>query len=240
MQGGPSFRDTHHHRQHFRRRRPPRGAGAHRGRMGALHPRLESRRLRRAQRRQLLRQPAGRSRPRYAAQLRRDRRPERRRRPHRDRHARPHARGAAAVRAQGDRNRRRGSLGARLPAAEEAPHGRVPAHDPAPAPAHQPVQRRVSRALGGGLRRARVLPDPRVRLCEHAHHHRLRLRGRRRDVPRHRARHGERPAHRRRRGRLQPGLLRQGGQPHRVGPAAGRKLRHGVRQRIHLRPHVPR
>ena len=150
------------------------------------------------------------------------------------------ARRPAAFRAQGAYHRGRGSLGSRLPAAEEAPHRRVPAHHPAPAPPHQPVQRRVPRALCGRLRHPLLLPGAWLRLCEHAHHHRKRLRGRRRDVPRDHDRPGQPTARRPRQRRLQPGLLRQGCQPHGFGPAPGRELRHGVRRRLHLRPDVPR
>ena len=48
--------------------------------------------------------------------------------------------------------------------------------------------RHVPRPLRGGLRRPRVLPEPGLRLCPDPHHHRLRLRGRGRDVPGHDAR----------------------------------------------------
>ena len=67
-----------------------------------------------------------------------------------------------------------------------------------------------------------------------------RLRGRRRDVPRHDPGPGQRAADRGRRGRLHAGLLRQGRQPDRVRPAQRRELRHGLRRRLHLRPHLPR
>jgi asparaginyl-tRNA synthetase len=37
-----------------------------------------------------------------------------------------------------------------------------------------------------------------------------------------------------------PGLFRQGHEPHRLRPAQRRKLCHGLRRRLHLRPHLPR
>ena len=40
-------------------------------------------------------------------------------------------------------------------------------------------------------------------------------------------------------GGLQPGLLRQARQPHRLRPAQRGELRHGLRQCLHLRPHLP-
>ena len=67
--------------------------------------------------------------------------------------------------------------------AEKAPQRRISAHHSASAPAHEPLLRGFPCEKRGGLRRARVLPEPRLRLCQHPHHYRQRLRGRGRDVP---------------------------------------------------------
>ena len=61
----------------------------------------------------------------------------------------------------------------------------------------------------------------------------------RRDVPGDHPGPGEPAPHRGRQGGLQPGLLRQARQPDRLRPAQRRELRHGLRRRIHLRPHLP-
>lgn len=61
----------------------------------------------------------------------------------------------------------------RLSPAEKAPQRRISAHHSASAPAHEPLLRGFPCEKRGGLRRARVLPEPRLRLCQHPHHHRL-------------------------------------------------------------------
>ena len=71
------------------------------------------------------------------------------------------------------------------PAAEKAPHAGISAHDDAPAPAHEHLPGRVPRPQPRCLCHSPVLPGARLRLCPYAAHHRLRLRGRRRDVPGH-------------------------------------------------------
>ena len=197
------------------------GQDGHRGRLGPLDPRHEELRLRRAERRQLLQGPAGRHEPREARQLRGGRGPHRWLRPHHHRRARAHAGPPAAVRAPGQDHRGRGRGAAGLPHAEEAPDPRVPAHPAAPAQPHQPVPRGVPRAQRRGVRHPPLLPGARLRLRQHAHHHRVRRRGCRRDVPRHHDRPGQPAAHPGRQGRLQPGLLRQADQPHRLRPAPG-------------------
>lgn len=61
----------------------------------------------------------------------------------------------------------------RLSPAEKAPQRRISAHHSASAPAHEPLLRGFPCEKRGGLRRARVLPEPRLRLRQHPHHHRL-------------------------------------------------------------------
>ena len=58
-----------------------------------------------------------------------------------------------------------------LPAAEEARNRRVPAHPAAPAPAHQPVPRRVPHPLCRGCRHPPLLPGAGLCLRQHPHHH---------------------------------------------------------------------
>eukprot|EP00966_Prymnesium_polylepis_P232872 5385800-Prymnesium_polylepis.1 len=72
----------------------------------------------------------------------------------------------------------------RLPAAEEAAHARVSALDRSPAAAHQHDRCHLARALGARVRDAQLLPGPGLPVRPDAAHHRLRLRGCRRDVPR--------------------------------------------------------
>ncbi len=100
------------------------------------------------------------------------------------RRAEAHARRPAALRACRRAHSRRGPLGARLPAAEEARHAGVSAHPAAPAAAHEPVPRGVPHPLGGGGVYPPLLPRSRIRLRAHAHHHGERLREGGRDVPR--------------------------------------------------------
>ena len=102
------------------------------------------------------------------------------------------------------------------------------AHDPASAPAHEPLQRHVPRPQRRGAGRARVLPAARLCLCQHPDHHRFRRRGRGRDVPRHDAGSRESAPHRGRQGRLFAGFLRQEHEPDRLRPAQRRELRHGL------------
>ena len=73
------------------------------------------------------------------------------------------------------------------------------------------------------------------------HHHRQRLRGRRRDVPGHHAgRRTTRPRTEDGEVDYSQGLLRQAHQPDRLRPAQRRDLRHGLPQHLHLRPDLPR
>ena len=65
-------------------------------------------------------------------------------------------------------------------------------------------------------------------------------RGRRRDVPRDHARPGQPAQDQGRAHRLQPGLLWQARQPHRLRPAPGRELCPLLWRRLHLRSHLPR
>ena len=130
----------------------------------------------------LAREPSGRARARGSRELRRDSPPERRRGAHSPRRAGAHARGQAALRAQGELRRGRGPLHARLSPSEEAPQHRVPAHDTAPAPAHEPLQRRLPRQERRRRGDTRVLPAARLRLRPHPDYNRQRLRGRGRDV----------------------------------------------------------
>ena len=91
------------------------------------------------------------------------------------------------------------------------------------------------------LRRARVLPGARLRLCPHPHHHRLlTARARARCSRSRRWTSNNLPQTRGRQGRLQQGLLRQDDEPDRLRPAQRRELRHGLRRRLHLRPDLPR
>ena len=63
------------------------------------------------------------------------------------------------------------------------------------APDYPLQKKRTTVEFLGGLRHPRVLPGPRLRVREHAHHHGLRRRGRGRDVPRDHHRSGEPPSH---------------------------------------------
>ena len=72
-----------------------------------------------------------------------------------------------------------------LPAAEKGPQCRVPAQHRPPAAAHQPLWRGVPHPQPHGLRHPPVFPGTRFRLRPHADHYRQRLRGCRRNVPRH-------------------------------------------------------
>ena len=92
----------------------------------------------------------------------------------------------------------------------------------ASASAHEHLPGRLPRPQPHRLRHPQVLPGARLRLCPHAAHHRLRLRGRGRDVPGHDARSRQPAPHRGRQDRLQPGLLRQGDEPDRLRPAQRR------------------
>mmetsp|Transcript_1845 Transcript_1845/g.2416 ORF Transcript_1845/g.2416 Transcript_1845/m.2416 type:complete len:441 (+) Transcript_1845:497-1819(+) len=145
--------------------------------------------------------------------------------------------------------RRRGAAGGRvpgrqLPPAEEARLHGVPPRESAPAPAHQHHRRRRARALAAGLRHAQLLPGSGLPVPADAAHHRLRLRGRGRDVPREHpalphlraAAPGGRPGPR----RLRAGLLRGGGLPHGLRPAERGDVRVRPGRRVHLRPHLPR
>ena len=70
-----------------------------------------------------------------------------------------------------------------LSPAEKAPQRGVPADNPAPASPDEPVLRDLPGAERGGLCHPQVLPGAGLCLCPDPHHHRQRLRGRRRDVP---------------------------------------------------------
>ena len=65
----------------------------------------------------------------------------------------------------------------------QAPQRRVPADYPASASPDKPVLRHLPGAERGGLRHPQVLSGSRLCLRTDPHHHRQRLRGRRRDVP---------------------------------------------------------
>ena len=112
-----------------------------------------------------------------------------------------------------------------VPLAEEAAHHGVPARHRAPAQPQQHLRRRVPRAQRPLVRDPQVLPGAGLPLPAHADHHRLRLRGRGRDVPRDDPRPDEPAPHARGRDRLRAGLLRQVGPPDRERPARGRDLR---------------
>ena len=62
-----------------------------------------------------------------------------------------------------------------LSAAEKAPQRGVPAHDPAPAPAHEPLQCDVPCPQRGRTGGTHVLPGPRLCLRPDPDHHGLRL-----------------------------------------------------------------
>ena len=85
-----------------------------------------------------------------------------------------------------------------------------------------------------------LLPRERLLLGQHADHHRLRRRGRRRAVPRVDARSDEPAAHAGGQGRFRAGFLRARGVPHRVRPAQRRDLLHGAVQGLHVRADVSR
>ena len=145
----------------------------------------------------------------------------------------------AALRDTG-RGRRGGGLrGRRLSAPEKTPQLRVPAHPRTPAHAHQYLRRGDAGTERRDPGHPPVLSGTGLHPPPLPHHHALRLRGRRRNVP------GLHPgpragaAHRLRRGGLLPGLLRQGGPANRFRTARGRNRRPGPLQRLHLRADVP-
>ena len=107
-------------------------------------------------------------------------------------------------------------------------------------PENQHLPGGVPRAQHHRLRHPQVLPGARLRLCPHAAHHRLRLRGRRRDVPGDDARPQQPAQTRRWLDRLFRRLLRQGDESDRVRSAERRGLRTGFPQYLHLRPDLPR
>ena len=123
-----------------------------------------------------------------ACEFQRDLQAEHRRGRHRHRYARPDAGREAAVRAAGQRGLCRRPVHAGLSHPAQAPFDGVSAHRDASASAHEHVPGRVPRPQPHRLRHPQVLPGTRFRLCPHPAHHRLRLRGRRRNVPGHNAR----------------------------------------------------
>ena len=91
--------------------------------------------------------------------------------------------------------RRLGRRSRDLPAPAEAAHARVPARGRPPAAAHQRLRRGRPRAAHDRAVDPPLLPRARLPLGPHADHHRQRLRGRGRDVPRHHARPRQPAAH---------------------------------------------
>mmetsp|Transcript_18042 Transcript_18042/g.43368 ORF Transcript_18042/g.43368 Transcript_18042/m.43368 type:complete len:202 (-) Transcript_18042:882-1487(-) len=136
-----------------------------------------------------------------------------------------------------------------LPPRQKAPFPRIPAHHRPPPSAHQHHRGGIPRPIDAGRGRARILPNRGFQLRPDPAHHRIRLRGGGRDVPRDDARHGRRGVAPPREGRgregaarggLRGGLFRQGGVLDGVGTAGGRDLRDRAGGRVHLRPDVPR
>ncbi len=148
----------------------------------------------------------------------------------------------AAVRDAGerDRGRRLGRRSGHLPDAAEAAHARVPARGRAPAPADQRHRRGDARAAHARAGDPPLLRPQRLLLGQHADHHRVGCRRRRRALPRLDARPREPAARRRRQARLHEGLLRPRDLPHRVGPAQRRELLPRAVEGLHVRPDVPR
>ena len=133
-----------------------------------------------------------------------------------------------------------GEVARRLPAPEEATRLRVPAHDRAPAAAHEHAGRRAARAQRRGARDPRFLPAARLPAPARADHHGVGRRGRRPDVPGDDARPERAAARRGRARRLRARLLRPRDLPHRLRPARGRDRGAGPDPGLHLRPHLPR
>ena len=120
----------------------------------------------------------------------------------------------------------------RLPAPEEAPLLRVPAHARASADAHQHARRGDARAPRGVARDPPLLRRTRFPRAAHADPLDFGLRRRRLDVPRDDARSRVGAAHARRRDRLEPRLLRAPGLPDRLGPARSGDRRAGAVARL--------
>ena len=147
-----------------------------------------------------------------------------------------------AVRGQG-RSRRSGRLGrepGQLPGLVQAAHDGAPADGGPSAAADQHVRRGRAGARLPVDGRAPLLPRAWFCLGAHADHHHQRRRGGRRDVPRLDARLRQSPPRRARGHQFLGRLLRQTGQPHRLGPAQRRGLLPGAQSRVYVRAHVPR
>ena len=208
-------------------------------RMGAHQARQQERRLPGRQRRLHHPQHPGRRRPRQV-----------RGRAEAHHHRCLHRRGGQARREPGlgpgrrgagrEHRRLRRGRPQHLPPPEEGPQHGVPARDRPPAPAHQHLRRRHASAPQHGHGHPHLLPRARLLLLPHAAHHRQRLRGCRRDVPRLDPRPREPAPQGGRHHRLGAGLLRQVHRPHRQRTAGGRAGRHLAGQDLHLRSHLPR
>mmetsp|Transcript_7235 Transcript_7235/g.16051 ORF Transcript_7235/g.16051 Transcript_7235/m.16051 type:complete len:245 (+) Transcript_7235:440-1174(+) len=85
--------------------------------------------------------------------------------------------------AGGERQRRRRLRRRAVPARQKGAHARAPAHADAPAPAHQHLRRGDAHPQRPRLRHPHLFPEQRLHVRQLSHHHRLGLRGCRRDVP---------------------------------------------------------